>query len=153
MVTIIRGLINDLGPVYTYGNDRIEELIVISAYMVIREVDFGYAYTIDVDTISITDDPTDNNDLDFVALVCLKTACLIQNGEYITDSVKAVSVKDGPSIIDVRGRVDHKKEIANKACDDYERAKISYLAGDYSVGRGIVGPYASGSSSSSSIFG
>lgn len=151
LIQITRGLINDLtASSYVYTDTRLEELISISAYLVVNEVDFSTSYTINVDLQQIT--PSPSLDMNFMALVGLRTACMVLQGDYITDSTKAISVKDGPSTIDMRARIDHKKIIAETACKKYENAKIRYVAGDRSVGVGIVGPYNSGGSSSQNTF-
>lgn len=151
-VNLLRGLINDLGGTYVYSDSRLEELLTINAYLLTSEIDFDYSYTVDIVDLSISPDPDTNSDIDFISLLVLKCCCMIKSGEYKDDSLKAVATKDGPSSIDMRSRVDHKKEIAHKACEDYEKAKIAFMAGDRSVGRAIVGSYNSGSAASSKTF-
>ena len=144
MVPIVRGLIFDLTPPYTYCDTRLEELIAISAVMAIQEVDFGTSYTVDISAITIVPDPA--SDDDFVALVCLKTACLISHGEHRSAAKTAISVKDGPAYVDTKDRAKHLGDLAEDACTAYSRAKINYQIGDGSLGRAIVGPYAAGNS-------
>lgn len=139
MVMVLRGLIFDMTPPYTYTDTRLEEIIVISAALVIADVRFTNTYTIDTEAISITPDPSSNDD--FVALVCLKAACLIAQGEYRESARNAISVKDGPSTIDNTGVAKHREGVARDACDRYSKAKKTYRIGDGTLGRTIVGPY------------
>lgn len=145
IVDVVRGLVSDMTPPYTYSNTRIEELIVISGILVSQDVDFNTSYTFNTKAVSITPDP--ETDMDFVSLVALKTACTILSGEHRTAANKAVSVKDGPAFIDTKDRAKHLGTIAATACANYVKAKFSYQMGDGSVGRSIVGPYNSGQSS------
>jgi len=142
MTPIVRSLIFDLTAPYVYGCDRLEELIVISSVLVMQEVDFSVTYTSDVGASIITPDP--ESDADFVALVCLRTACLISQGEHRDAAKKAISVKDGPAFVDTKQRAKHLGMIAEDACSSYTRVKTNYQIGDGTLGRAIVGPYASG---------
>jgi len=144
MVAIVRGLIFDVTAPYAYSNTRLEELISISAVLVIQEVDFSTSYAVDLSAVTITPDPV--SDDDFVALVCLRTACLISQGEHRDAAKRAISVKDGPAFVDTKDRARHLGDLAEGACTAYSRAKINYQIGDGSLGRAIVGPYAAGNS-------
>ena len=139
VIPIIRGLINDMGPTYTYADNRIEELVLISSILMLNDIDFNTTYTINITSSTITPDPS--TDQDFVALVALKTSCLILNGEYKTAADGAVSHRDAASSLDATGVANHKKILSEKACGDYEKAKKSYIIGDGMLGRAIVSPY------------
>jgi hypothetical protein len=142
IIPIVRGLVFDLTPPYTYCDTRLEELIVVSAVLVAQEVAFGTSYTMDLNAVTISPDPSD--DEDFVALVSLRTACLIAQGEHRDAAKAAVSVKDGPSFVDTKDRAKHLGDLAEDACEMYTKAKVNYQIGDGSLGRAIVGPYNAG---------
>ena len=142
IVPIVRGLIFDIAPPYTYICERLEGLIVVAAILVSQEVSLSTTYVMNLQEVSITPDPS--VDEDFVALVSLKAACIISSGEYRDAGRKAVSVKDGPSFIDTKDRAKHLAGVAKEACKNYDKAKVNYQIGDGSVGRAIVGPYATG---------
>jgi len=144
IIPIVRGLIFDITPPYTYGDTRLEELIVVSAVLVTHEVDFSTTYTMDLNAVSISPDPS--SDDDFVALVALRTACLIAQGELKDAANTAIRVKDGPASIDNSGKAKTLGEVAENACEAYEKAKQNFQIGDGSVGRAIVGPYNTGRS-------
>ncbi len=144
IVPIVRGLIFDLTSPFTYSCTRLEELIAVSAVLVTQEVSFTTAYVIDLDAISITPDPSGN--ADFVALVSIRTACLISQGEHRDAAKKAFSVKDGPAFVDTKDRAKHLGDLAEDACMMYQRAKTNYQIGDGTLGRAIVGPYTTGNS-------
>ncbi len=147
MVLIVRGLINDLVPATeTYSDARLQELICIGAVLTMQEVDFVRAYTVDLSASTITPDPSVLNDADFEALVSLRTACMISQGEHRNAAKTAISVKDGPAFVDTKDRAKHLGDLAEGACTAYSRAKINFQIGDGSLGRAIVGPYAAGNS-------
>lgn len=144
MIKIVRGLISDMTSPYTYDDWRMQELIVVGAVMTVQEVDFATAYTINLCTNSITPDPSVASDYDFMALVSLKTACMISSGEHRDAAKTAISVKDGPSFVDTKDKAKYLGGLAENVCDAYEKAKLNYQVGDGSLGRAIVGPYGIG---------
>jgi hypothetical protein len=140
MVRIVRGLINDFGSPPAYSDERIQELLCVSAVLVLNEIEFPVSYTVNLFTFTITPSPG----IDFQALVSLKTACSLSRGEYLTVARQAISIKDGPSTIDNKDVAKHLAGVADTACAAYEKARINYMFGDGSLGRAIVGPYGIG---------
>ena len=58
MVRIVRHLINDLDSSnYTFTDDRMEESILVSAQLLLKEVDFDNTYTIDTDALDMSPAP------------------------------------------------------------------------------------------------
>ncbi len=142
LTQMVRGLVFDMTPPFRYSDTRLEDLILISGVLVIQEIDFSLSYSINLDSKCILPDPS--SDKDFIALVALKTACLVSRGEHRDVAKNAISVKDGPTTIDGRDTATHYGGLANSACEAYAKAKMSYQMGDGSVGRAIVGPYGRG---------
>lgn len=154
MVTIVRHLINDLDPSsYTYTDSRLETTILVSAQIVLTEIDFENQYIVDVERCYLTPDPTDpatglstaNKDDGFINLVSLKTACFILGSEMKTQALNAVRVSDGPSSIDYTAVAANIKFLYEHACNQYQEYKFNYAAGNNAVGKAIISPYAPGS--------
>lgn len=154
MSTIVRHLINDVDSTnYTYTDQRIETSILVSAQIVLSEVDFENTYTVDVEQCYLNPDPTDpttglatvNKDDGFINLVSLKTACLILGSEMKTQALNAVRVSDGPSSIDYTAVAGHIKYLYEFSCKQYEEYKFNYAAGNNAVGKAILSPYSPGS--------
>jgi hypothetical protein len=148
MSTIVRHLINDLDySNYKYSDKRIETSILVSAYLVANEADFPNDYNINVEKCDITPDPTEESakDTDFVILTCLKTACVIIGSEIRLEASNAISIKDGPSAIDLRGVAGTLTVLYKDLCDKFESAMLDYRAGSSIAGHAILGPYAPGS--------
>lgn len=142
MVRIVRYLIDDYAEPYTYTDARLEELIIVSAQLIVYSIDFDKDYTIDVDSCTISPDPTDSVREDaFINLVSLKAACILFNAEAKAKAATAISVKDGLSTIDMSGAYKSLQERAKTACDNFSHARLEYVMGNSRAGEAIIGPY------------
>jgi len=149
MVIIVRHLVNDLNSSdYTFTDDRLEESVLVAAQLASLEIDFENTYSIDVDSVTLTPDPTasGNKDDSFINLVCLKTARLLIGSEIKTHSLNAISLRDGPSSLDLRGIVAGLNILFQDIAKRYEDAVLQYKLNGV-VGEAILGPYSPGSDS------
>ena len=149
MTLIVRHLVNDLNTSdYTFTDSRLEEAVLVSAQLASLEIDFANIYTIDVDSSSLSPDPTTAGEKDdsFINLVSLKTAQMLIGSELKTHSLQAVSLRDGPSSIDLRGIVAGLKILFDDINRRYDEAVIQYKLNGI-VGQAILGPYSPGSDS------
>ena len=129
MGTMVRYLINDVdSSSYSFSTTRIETSILVSAQLSSFNVDFANEYTINVEGCSLSPDPTDTDTKDnaFIALVCLKAACMIIGGEIRSESGNAISIKDGPSSIDLRGVTGTLSVLYKDLCARYESVLLDY---------------------------
>lgn len=148
MSTIVRHLINDLDPTnYKYSVKRIETSILVASYLVANETEFKNSYDINVEHCELDPDPTENDtkDTDFVVLSCLKTACIIIGSEVKVEASNAISIKDGPSAIDLRGVAGTLTMLYKDLCEKFDAAMLDYRAGNSIAGHAILGPYSPGS--------
>jgi len=141
MVTMLRIVVDDSGSNPMYSDSRLEEVIVVAANLMKKDVDFSSNYTISIGNVSITPDPTTGGDHAFVNLVTLKAACLLANSEYKTEASRAISIRDGAASIDQRGVAAAKKEWRDSICNDYEKAEREHKIGTSRAGQSIIGPY------------
>ena len=147
MALIVRHLVNDLNSSdYTFTDSRIEESVLVSTQLAALEVDFENTYAIEVDSLSLSPDPTDssNKDDSFINIVCLKTAQMLLGSELKTHSLNAISLRDGPSALDLRGIVSGVKILFDDINKKYDEAKTQYKLNGV-VGQAILGPYSPGS--------
>ena len=147
MTLIVRHLVNDLdSSSYIFTDSRLEEAVLVSAQLASLEIDFENTYTIDVDSVSLTPDPTDssNKDDSFINLVSLKTSQMLLGSELKTHSLNAISLRDGPSALDLRGIVAGLKILFDDITARFEEAKMQYKLNGV-VGQAILGPYSPGS--------
>lgn len=141
---MVRHLINDLDQSkYKYSDDRIETSVLVSAQMLTLETDFINSYNIDIANGELSPDPTDSSvkDSAFINLTALKTACIIVGSELKTEASNAISIKDGPSAIDLRGVASTLTVLYKDLSDKYNKLLLDYRAGGSMVGHAILGPY------------
>lgn len=146
--TMVRHLISDVDSSnYKYTTKRLETSILVAAQLLTTETDLKNNYTINVEQCELSPDPTDSGteDDDFIALVSLKCACIILGGEVRAESGNAISIKDGPSAIDLRGVSGTLTVLYKDLCSKYEQMLLDYRAGNSLAGHAILGPYSPGS--------
>lgn len=148
MSTILRYLINDVdSSSYTYSDHRLETTILVAGQLVTLEVDVENTYTINVETCTLDPDPTETATRDdaFMNLACLKAACIIVGSEIRKEASNAISIKDGPSSIDLRGVTGTLSVLYKDLCEKYEKYLLDYKTGRSVGGQSIIGPYSPGS--------
>ena len=148
MSIILRHLVNDLdSSAYTFSNDRVEETILVASQLVLHEIDFENTYSVDVDSSSLSPDPTSSSNKDdaFISLVCLKSAYILLGSEIKPHALNAISLKDGPSSLDLRGIVQGLNILFADITKRFDEAKIQYQLGNSIAGQAILGPYSPGS--------
>ena len=93
MSTVVRHLINDVDASnYTFTPQRIETTVLVAAQLMTMNVDFTNTYDINVEACTLSPDPTDagTKDNPFVALTCLRAACIIIGSEIRKESGNAI---------------------------------------------------------------
>jgi hypothetical protein len=148
MSTIVRYLVDDIdSTTYKYSNQRVETTLLVAAQLITLEVDFSNDYTINVEQCELSPDPTDADTKEdaFINLSSLKAACIILGGEVRTEASNAISIKDGPSAIDLRGVASTLALLYKDMCMKYDKLLLDYRAGRSIAGHAILGPYSPGS--------
>jgi hypothetical protein len=139
---MVRHLINDLDQEkYKYSDERIETSILVSAQLLSIETDFETSYTVDIANGNLSPDPVDLKDNAFINLSALKSACIIVGSELKTEASNAISIKDGPSAIDLRGVASTLSVLYRDLSDKYAKLLLDYRAGNSIAGHAILGPY------------
>jgi hypothetical protein len=139
---MVRSLINDLGENPTYTDNKIQQLFVVAAQLLKKEVEFNNTYTMDVVGIDISPDPSDDDA--FVTLVSLKTACLITAGELKVLANNSVRVSDASASIDMTQSYTASRNLYEQLCKDFEKAKMAYVLGNLNLLKAIITPYNNG---------
>jgi hypothetical protein len=134
MVTLTRVLIDDLTTPYTYADGRLTQVLAVAAQMVSTELNFSNDFKVNIQSLTITPNPTDRSangtrDDNFINLVCMKAACLIERGETRKSVGQGIAIRDGSSSIDLRGSMDGRIKLLEKGwCAVYEDTKLEYQA-------------------------
>jgi hypothetical protein len=145
MTTMLRVVINDIVAPYTYTDERLQQVIVVAAQLMLNDISFPVNYSIDIENIDISPDPTDaTRDDAFINLGVLKSGCFMDSSLFRTKAASAgILVKTGPHTVDTKGVIDAYKVLLEKGlCKAYDDAKWEYEAGNLSPGRAILGPFA-----------
>lgn len=143
---ILRVMINDLETTPTYSDDRLMRVLIVAGYQVLRIVDFPQNFVVDIQEQTIVPDPTDivnqtNND-DFIDLMCLKAACIIDTGTASLAAQSAVAGKDLVSSWDLRGVAASTLALLEKGwCATFEEAIDNYLNNHGIVSAAVMSPF------------
>ena len=140
LVLMVRVLVSDLNSPQTYTDAYIQQVLITAGIIVDAEIVFPYDYTYDIGVITIVPDPVVNGDALFVALVPLKAACILTQGEFKQALGQGIKVRDGDSAIDTSVSFRGYRDILELGpCASYEKLKWTLLASGTGVGGGGVG--------------
>lgn len=132
MTTLLRVLIDDIGSTQTYADKRLVQVLAVAAQLVSTELNFSNNFKVDVQALTIEPNPVDREstrDENFINLVCIKAACLIERGETRRSVGQGIAIRDGSSSIDLRGSMDGRIKLLEKGwCAVYEDTKLEYQA-------------------------
>jgi hypothetical protein len=130
MTPIVRHLIDDVDSA-RYVDSRIQDSILISAQLMMTEVEFSTTYTIDIPGSGMSPDPTvtATRDNDYINLTCLKTASIILKGEAKEYGRNAVIIKDASATADFKSAYDAVRKSSEQVCNDYKDYKVQYSLG------------------------
>ena len=155
LVPLLRNIINDVDEDnYTYTDARLEELLVVSAQLVIVDiVNLPTTYTVDVTQYSISPDPTSTRDDAFINFVVLKAACLTDQGLYRSKALAAgIRARCGPASIDTMKHIDGFRDLITFGpCKAYETLKKDYMFGNPNIAA-VLSPFVSNDFDPSALY-
>lgn len=146
-IEILRVFIDDMDDENpTYSDEKLERVLLVAAFNINTSVDFVNDYTVDIQTSTLTPDPTDPDTTDdaFVNLMCLKAACIIDRGRAITASEQAVSIKEFSTNVNLSTVAAAKQKLLEKGgwCPVFEEELVKYqLSANGVVGAAVLGPF------------
>jgi hypothetical protein len=140
---IVRVLINDMSDSQTYSDERLQQVIAVSAKYVQFDVVLDRSYQVDVINPAISPDPTDLNDEIFISLVSLKAACIIDQSALRTRAAaEGIKAALGPAMLSVNGSLDGFIAILDKGpCAAYEELTSHWDVSQATAVRAILGPF------------
>lgn len=139
---IVRFLINDIDAT-SYTDDRLEETILVAAQILLDSIDFITTYTVDVDSLVLSPDPTmsDPKDNFFINAVAMQTACIVLGSEAKTLAAQSYRIKDGPSSIDISAAYQSVHQLYKELVDKLDKYILDYKAGNSVAGAAVLTPY------------
>jgi len=145
LVLMVRVLVNDINTPQTYTDEYIQRVLITAGILVDSEIPFSYDYTFNISALTITPDPISSSDGIFQALVPLKAACILTQGEFKQALGQGIKVRDGDSAIDTSVSFRGYRDILELGpCKSYEKLKWQLLASggiDGGIGRVVLSPY------------
>ncbi|KKN70852.1 hypothetical protein LCGC14_0426350 [marine sediment metagenome] len=146
LVLMTRVLVSDMSTPQTYADEYIQRVLVTAGIMVDSEIPFSYDYSYDISALTISPDPVTNEDLVFMALIPLKAACILTQGEFKQALGQGIKVRDGDSAIDTSVSFRGYRDILELGpCAAYDKLKWTLLASGADsaggVGKAVLGPY------------
>ncbi len=147
LVLMVRVLVSDAASPQTYTDEYLMRVLITAGIMVDAEIPFSYDYAYSISDLTITPDPAINEDSIFMALVPLKAACILTQGEFKQALGQGIKVRDGDSAIDTSVSFRGYRDILELGpCAAYEKLRWSLLAsgaiaGGAGVGKAVLGPY------------
>lgn len=145
-VELLRVLINDVEETPTYNDDRLIRALIVAGYQVLRVVDFSQNFVVDIQEQTITPDPTDTenqtNDEDFINLMCLKAACIMDMGAARQAAGGAFAGKDLVSAFDFKGVATSTLALIEKGwCAVFDESLDNYLDSNGVLSAAVMSPF------------
>ncbi len=148
LVVMTRVLINDLVTPQKNTDSYLQQVVVTAGILVDSEIEFPYDYTYDIDAVTITPDPVTQEDIIFQALVPLKSACIINQGDFRSALGQGIKVRDGDSAIDTSVSFRGYRDILQFGpCASYEKLKWEIQSGKADgqsaavIGSAVMSPF------------
>ena len=141
---IVRTWINDLSDTPTYEDDRLQQVLVVSAQYVNREINFTKSYEVNLTNLTISPDPCGAvRDEDFIGFVTLKAACFLDQSTFRTKAAnEGIRAGLGAAQVDVRGNLRGYKEILDVGpCYMYDKLRMQYEISNSNGIEAILGPF------------
>lgn len=144
---IIRALINDLDNNPTYSDDRIKQLIVVSANYVVKDINLQQQYIIDIINESISPDPSspESRDTTFIGMLGLKAACLLDQSTFRTKAaLEGIKTALGSANLSISGNLAGYKMILDQSqgpCKLYEQLVLDHNIGNATAVSAVLSPF------------
>jgi hypothetical protein len=140
---IVRTLINDMSENPSFSDDRLLQVIAVSAKYVQFDVVLDHTYTIDVVNPNITPDPTEHDDSIFISLVSLKSACIVDQSALRTRAaMEGIRAVLGPAQLSVAGSLAGLKMILEEGpCAAYEELTSHWDVKEATAIRAVLSPF------------
>jgi hypothetical protein len=142
---IVRTLINDLESTPTYSDERIKQLITVSAKYVVIDANLSISYNIDVVNETITPDPSDpeTRDTEFVGLIALKAACILDQSTFRTKAaLEGIRTSLGSASLAINNNLGGYKTILDQGpCALYDQLVMDYNIGNATAVRAVLSPF------------
>ena len=145
---MLRTMLNDAGvSEMRYSTQRLEELLITSAYFLPLEINFNSIYLIDVGAYTITPDPSAETDGDeFISFMVLKAACIADEGNFRNAALlQGVNARVGPAHINTSSYGSHLTTLLTEGpCKAFQelRSEYNFSYEGKKIIRAVMSPFA-----------
>lgn len=145
LTIITRTLVNDLNTPYEFSDCRIQQILAVAAKYVQFDVNLDQKYTVDVIYKNISPDPIEAGDEIFTSLVCLKAACIIDQGTFRTKAaLEGIKTSLGSASLNIGGTMGGWKSIIDHgACALYDELTSHWDVKDATAFAAVLSPFVS----------
>ena len=143
LTLMLRILIDDLNAPQKNTDAYLYQVLILAGILADNEVDFILDYTFDISGVTISPDPITNNDNIFQALVPLKAACILNQGNFQKAIGQGIKVRDGDSSVDTTASFGGYRDILELGpCNAYDKLRKQISAAN-SVGNfgAVLSPF------------
>ncbi len=150
---MLRTMLNDAGcSTVKYTPQRLDDLLITSAYFLPIEINFNSSFVVNVETRTVTPDPgltTTSDGDEFISFMVLKAACIADEGNFRTAALsQGVMARCGPAVLQTSSYGQYLGTLLNEGpCKSYEELKkrynFSYNGGK--ILRAVMSPFAANS--------
>ena len=144
---MLRTMLNDAGcDSVRYTPQRLNDLLITSAYLLPLDINFKNTYVVDVELRTITPDPIQQTDGDeFINLLVLKAACLTDEGNFRTAALaQGVTARIGPASLQTSSYGQYLGTLLNEGpCKTYSKLVELYNMGydGSKIIRAVMSPF------------
>ena len=143
---IFRVLIDDMEETPSFSDEKLVRILLVAAFQVNSAYDFNSDYEVDIETSTLSPDPTsdDYRDDDFVNLMCLKAACILERGKALKAAGTAGMIKEFSTTADLSGVAKARAALLAKGgwCTVFAEEATNYqVNGAVSGGIAVLTPF------------
>ena len=140
---MVRTLINDLDENPTYSDNRLLQIITVSAKYVIFDVSLDNYYNVDVVGLTIDPDPVSRLDDIFISLMSLKAAGLVDQSTLRTKAaLEGIRAALGPASLSVAGSMTGLRLLLETGpCALYDELTSHWDVKDATAIRAVLSPF------------
>ncbi len=154
-IIMLRILINDLDCEPNHDDNQLKQLLVTAAKLTQFDLagKFKNEYTISVKNLTVTPDPLEEDDQEFITMATLRGACIADHGQFRARALmEGIRVNCGPATMSVGGNLRGFQLLLEEGpCKSYKEASNQLLFGNRDYIRGILSPFVSNTWSPESL--
>lgn len=138
---MLRTLINDTETPQKYSDDRLGQMLLLSAILINQEISFDIRYIVDFSLSTIVPDPS--NDTIYMNFMIVKAACQADFSTFRTKALmEGINARLGPASLTIAGNSKGFRDLLSLGpCAMYDTMRKDYMLGNGMLCRAILSPF------------